>query len=265
MTATVLPQRRFRIGHRPILVLIAALLVIGLFVTGIFEIGRWEPFLNLNIVLFLAEGLLGTLKIAVGALIASVVVGLPLGIARSGLRGPIAWVVGGYVELARATPILFVLIFLDSFQNRAGLGLGWLVVSIIALTVYNSAVLAEIVRSGMASIPTGEVEAARSLGLNYGATTRHVILPQALSRMAPAIVGQLITLIKDTSLAYVIGAQEIVRFSRNVYVQNANILETYFVVALVFFVICFTLSRISRRLEAGRPTDVQRLPTGHEA
>ena len=257
--------RGFHVPHRLVLVAIAVALIGLLFWSGVFQVERWAPFLKPNILWFLFQGLLGTLTIAAASLVASIVLGVPLGVGRSGLRGPARWLVGTWIELARATPILFVLIFFNLLQLRLDLNWSVIVVSIIGLTLYNSAVLAEILRAGIASIPRGEIEAARSLGLTYPQAMRHVILPQAVSRMMPAIVSQLITLIKDTSLCYVIGAQELVRYSRNVYVANANILETFFMVALVFFLLCFPLSRLSRRLEAGRPTGEQvELPLGDE-
>ena len=266
MTAATAPVRRpllARIGHRPLLVLGGVLLVAALFASGALSIEKWAPFLRPNILYFLGIGLLGTLQIAAGALIASIAFGIPLGIARSGLHGPAKWLVGTWIELARATPILFMLIIVRVVNVRIDIGLEWLALAIIGLSIYNSAVLAEIVRAGIASIPRGEVEAARSLGLGYGLTMRHVVLPQALARMMPAIVSQLITLVKDTSLAYIIGGQELVRYARNVYVANANILETFAVVAFVFFVICYALSRLSRRLEARQPAE-QRVVVGGE-
>lgn len=253
-----------RIGHRPLLIAGALIAVVALFASGALQIEKWAPFLRPNILYFLGQGLLGTLQIAAGALIASIVLGIPLGIARSGLRGPARWLVGTWIELARATPILFMLIIVRVVNVRIDIGLEWLAIAIIGLTIYNSAVLAEIVRAGISSIARGEVEAARSLGLTYGQTMRHVVLPQALARMMPAIVSQLITLVKDTSLAYIIGGQELVRYARNVYVAYANILETYIVVAFVFFVMCYALSRLSRRLEARQPADQRVAVSGEE-
>lgn len=264
MTAVIAPRRGLLLGHRPIMVGVVVGLVVLASFAGVINAAKLAPFVNPNILGFLLQGLAGTLQVAAGALIASSIIAIPLGMARSGLRGPLRWLVGTWVELARATPVLFMLIFVRAASVRLGLGLDWLPIAIIGLTLYNSAVISEIVRAGIAAIPRGEVEAARSLGLPYTATMRHVVLPQALARMMPAIVSQLITLTKDSSLAFIIGGQELVRYARNVYIANANILETYFVVACVFFVICFTLSRISRRLEARHPKE-ERVTVSGEA
>ena len=113
-------------------------------------------------------------------------------------------------------------------------------------------------RAGIQSIPRGEVEAARSLGLNYLQTMRLIVLPQALSRMTPAIVSQLITLIKDTSLASILGAQELVGYGRSFFTFYSNLLETFFVLACIYFVICYSLSRVSRRLELRQPRGADR-------
>jgi ABC-type amino acid transport system permease subunit len=134
----------------------------------------------------------------------------------------------------------------------------------IGLTIYTSAVLSEIVRAGVLSIPRGEVEAARSLGLTYGQTMRRVVLPQALSRMAPAIVSQLITLVKDTSLASILAVQELVGSARVLFNFYGNPIETLFVAACIYFAICYSLSQISRRLEAGRSPEQRVAVAGEE-
>ncbi len=130
---------------------------------------------------------------------------------------------------------------------------GWdapvLYYGIVGLFLYYSAVLAEIVRSGILSISRGQREAASALGLSVWQTMRWVLLPQALRRMVPALVSQLITLVKDTSLLYVIAVLEITRKGRALQAFAGNPLQTYIVVGLIFFVVNWILSRIARRLE----------------
>ena len=122
----------------------------------------------------------------------------------------------------------------------------------LALTIYTSAVLAEILRAGIQSIPRGEVDAARSLGLSYPLTLRLVVLPQAFRRMMPALVSQVITLVKDTSLASIAAVSELAGYARSTHSFFGNPAETYFVVACIYFVINYTLSRVARRLEDRR-------------
>jgi ABC-type amino acid transport system permease subunit len=118
--------------------------------------------------------------------------------------------------------------------------------------MYTSAVLAEIIRAGILSLPRGQTEASRALGLSNVATMRHVILPQALRLMVPAMMGQLTTVIKDTSLVGTIGVFELLKQGRTIYTQFFNPIEVLTIVMLIYFVICFTLSQLSRRLEVGR-------------
>jgi ABC-type amino acid transport system permease subunit len=129
---------------------------------------------------------------------------------------------------------------------------------VIGLSLYTSAVLAEIIRAGIVSLPRGQTEASRALGLSHVQTMRHVLMPQALRLMVPAMMAQLTTIIKDTSLVGTIGVFELVRQGRVIYTQFFNPIEVFLFVAVVYFVICFALSQASRRLELGRvPKEVR--------
>jgi len=123
---------------------------------------------------------------------------------------------------------------------------------VLGLSMYTSAVLAEIIRAGIVSLPRGQTEAARALGLSHAQTMRSVILPQALQLMVPAMMAQLTTVIKDTSLVGTIGVFELLKQGRTIYTQFFNPIEVLLIVATIYFVICFALSHASRRLEVGR-------------
>jgi glutamate transport system permease protein len=258
--------RRIRLGRAAIGRIVILVVAIGLvaagFATGTIPARRWEPFLLATTWTFLGQGLVVTLVVGGIALVASLVISVPLGMARTELRGPLGWLVTAWIELVRATPILAILVIVFLGGPRIGLRLEALQAATVGLIIYNSAVLAEIVRAGIASIPKGEVEAARSLGLGYVRTMRSVVLPQAVARMTPAIVSQLITLIKDTSLAFILGAQELVGFGRSFFNFYGNSIETYIVIAVIFFLICYPLSRLSRRLEARQPREERVVVTG---
>ena len=122
--------------------------------------------------------------------------------------------------------------------------------AIIAMTLFTGAYLAEIVRGGIQNIPRGQVEAAMSTGLGYYRTMRHIILPQALKQMIPAIVGQFISIFKDTSLAYVIGVLELTFVAQGL---NNRLMvypfEIYTTVAFLYFVCCYSMSIVANRLE----------------
>ena len=259
-------RRRLQLGRtaagRLVAVIVVLVVIAAGVVGGALPARRWEPFFQASTWTFLGEGLLVTLTVGGIALVASLAISVPLGMARAELRGPLGWLVSAWIELVRATPILAILVIVFLGLPRVGVRLEALQAATVGLIIYNSAVLAEILRAGIASIPKGEVEAARSLGMGYPSTMRFVVLPQAVARMTPAIVSQLITLIKDTSLAFILGAQELVGYGRSFFNFYGNIMETYVVIGMIFFLILYPLSRLSRRLEARQPSAERVVVTG---
>jgi putative glutamine transport system permease protein len=150
-----------------------------------------------------------------------------------------------------------------------GFHVGWqdpVVAAILALTVYTSAINAEIIRAGITSIDRGQFEASRALGLGYVQMMRLVVLPQALRRMVPPQVSQLITLIKDTSLAYVIGTNELLQKAKILYSGfETGPIQALFVAASMYFVINYSLSLLSRRIEVQSTEEAVRTRIAAEA
>jgi His/Glu/Gln/Arg/opine family amino acid ABC transporter permease subunit len=228
----------------------------------------FEPFTTWPIWRFLLEGLWLSIQIAFYAIILSIVVGITMAVGRLAPVRPVRLLAGAYVEVFRATPLLLLLFFVFFGAGRVELDflnsipllartvddVGQLEAvpsAVIALALYNSAVLAEIVRAGILSISKGILEASRALGLNYLQSMRYVALPMALRRMSPGLVSQLITLFKDSSLASILGISELLRHGRIIYEQPlyANAVETLTVVALLYFIPCYGLSLLAQRLE----------------
>jgi polar amino acid transport system permease protein len=139
---------------------------------------------------------------------------------------------------------------------------------VVTLVIYQAAYLSEIVRAGIESLPKGQTESARSLGMSYGSTMRHVILPQALYNMLPSILSQCVSTVKDTSIGYVISVQELTFSAQQI---NASLLtrpfQVFLILALVYFAVCYTLTRcvqgverrISRRRAFGKMPNVRSL------
>jgi polar amino acid transport system permease protein len=137
---------------------------------------------------------------------------------------------------------------------------------VVTLVIYQAAYLSEIVRAGIESLPKGQTESARSLGMSYGATMRHVILPQALYNMLPSILSQCVSTVKDTSIGYVISVQEMTFSAQQI---NASLLtkpfQVFFILALTYFVVCYTLTQcahliersIARRRASGKMQEVR--------
>lgn len=195
----------------------------------LFDPDNWEWLVTSNNFEFLLEGFLVNVQIALIALVFSLALGLGLALARLSRNRVLRFVAGLWVDVWRNLPVIFVILYLalalptswrEAYENAAPgflpdvLQAGRVFAALLALVLYNSAVLAEIMRAGILSLDRGQSEAASALGLSYWQRMRIVVLPQGLRRMLPATVSQLITLNKDTTLVYIIGIQEVARHGR---------------------------------------------------
>ena len=196
------------------------------------------------------QGLAMTLFVGVFAVVLSTIIGFFFALGRLSNFKPVRLFCSGYIELMRALPSYLIIFYVFiGFPKLLHVNLDAPWFAIIGLTLYTSAVMAEIFRAGILGVDKGQLEAAYSLGLKPRDTIISIVLPQAVRRMVPSIVSQLITLTKDTSLASIIALQELTRMGKQLYEGNQNILETMFVVAAIYFVVCFSLSLASKRLE----------------
>jgi His/Glu/Gln/Arg/opine family amino acid ABC transporter permease subunit len=226
----------------------------------------WPMFADPAIWRFFGEGLKETLLMSVVAVALSFVFGLLFALARLSRRPWIRWPAIFYIEAVRALPVLLLIVYFGIkgsalFQPFLGsdfdLPRFW--AGVLGLSMYTSAVLAEIIRAGILSLPRGQTEASRALGLSSRQSMQFVILPQALRMMVPAMMSQLTTVIKDTSLVGTIGVFDLLRQGRTIYTQYFNPIEVLLIVSLIYFIVCFTLSQLSRKLELGRTTRAARL------
>jgi len=213
-----------------------------------------SPVLSLSAILeglpLMTQGLAYTLALALSSFSAALVLGSLLGIAREEIRGKIGWLAGFYVELIRGIPLLLFLIFVHYGLLPPLLGQGnFIISSLVAFSLFEAAYVAEVVRGGLRSVTTGEREAARSLGLSRWQQFRHVILPLALLRSSPAMLGQFVALLKDTSLAAMIGLVEFTRAGEITYERNYHDFEILLFQTLVYFTICYGLSCFAQRFE----------------
>ncbi len=228
----------------------------------------WYLFVDPNIVKFFAEGLRETLLLAVVSVLLSFGVGIVFALARLSTRRWIRWPAIFYIEVIRALPVLLLIVYFGLkgtalfspllspiFGEDFELSRFW--AGVLGLSLYTSAVLAEIIRAGIVSLPKGQTEAASALGLSYAQSMRYVVLPQALRLMVPAMMGQLTTVIKDTSLVGTIGVFELIRQGRVIYTQFFNPIEVLVITGAIYFVVCFALSQASRRLEIQAPLEAR--------
>ncbi len=195
----------------------------------------------------LGYGLILTLEISALSIVFSFIFGTILGSMRYTGLPVISQIATTYIEFIRNLPTL-LLILVSYFV----LGLPAMWAATIGLTIYTSAIIAEIIRGGLNSVPEGQWEAARSQGFSFLQSMRYIILPPAVVKMIPAIVSQFVTVIKDSSFAMAIGAYELM-FKGTIlaakYWKPSQIITIYVVISLVYFTINFIISTIARRLQ----------------
>ena len=229
----------------------AVFLVSLLVIKGVPGVPGLEPVNAQNI-----GGLMLNLLLAVFGIVCSMPIGIALALGRRSSLPVVKIVCVGFIEIVRGVPLITLL-----FMSRHILPLmlpenvhfNELNLAAVTITLFSSAYMAENVRGGMASVPPGQSEAARALGLRAWQTTIFVTLPQGLRNIIPAIVGQFISLFKDTSLVFFIGMLDLVEMGR-VTIQgnlefNDNGREIYLFIAAVFWVFTYSMSYVSRRIE----------------
>lgn len=201
----------------------------------------WRPGLLLT-------GLILTLEISALSIILGVIIGLITGLARLSSSPAPKWLAIGYIELIRGTPLL-VQIYIFYFFIGQVFMLSNFMAGVLALSFFSGAYIAEIIRAGIQSIHRGQMEAARSLGMNYPQAMLYIILPQAFKRILPPLAGQFISLIKDSSLVGVIALVELTRAGREIGTSTFNYFEVFFTVAALYLILTFSLSMIVQYLE----------------
>jgi glutamate transport system permease protein len=248
-------RRRARMGTALALVVLAALLAVAVvrFANrGEFAGELWTIFIDFENEWpqYLLFGLGNTLRAAVAASVLSVAFGFALTLTRIA-RNPVASVLGRlWIDLVRTIPLVLLIFFCFVGLPQLDIGVSRFSALVLALVLYNSAVLAEVFRAGIASLDRGQGEASSAIGLTYWQGMRLVILPQAVRRMIPAIIAQVATITKDTSLGYLIGFEELLRRARITgEFLPSNLLQGYIVASVIYFIVIYFISRAARKLE----------------
>jgi glutamate transport system permease protein len=214
---------------------------------------KWRPFLTADLwKTYVLPGIEGTLTAAALSIVLAVILGFLLGVGRLSHVGVLSWPCAVIVEFFRAVPVLIMMIFAyflyasyDTFPSKH-LALAGVVTG---LTLYNGAVIAEIVRAGVTALPRGQGEAADALGLRRGQTMRSILLPQAITSMLPVLVSQLVVVLKDTAIGYQITFVEMVRQGTVVGSSYGNYIPALIVIAVLMISVNFALSAAATRLE----------------
>lgn len=246
-------RRRVRIASLASYVLLALLVLVALQRLADKEQLQGERWANLakpELLKFLAIGLWANVKAAAIAMGLALTLGSMLALARLSRLRLLRWASGLFIEVFRALPQLLLILGAALVLPRYGYELPALVYLVVGLTLYQGSVLAEIFRAGILSLDRGQSEAAYAIGLTYRQTMGLVVVPQAVRRMLPSIISQLVTLFKDTSLGFVIAYEEMLRRGRFASSEfGESLLQIYLLIAVTFIVINIGLSRTARWLE----------------
>ena len=201
---------------------------------------------------YLVPGIVKTLQAAALSIVLALIFGLVFGMGRLSRAAPVRWFCGVVVEFFRAVPVLLMMYFaygVYATNNVFGVDFNAFYGVVTGLTLYNGSVIAELVRSGVHQLPRGQSEAGLSLGLTPGQVLRSIELPQALTAMLPALVGQLVVILKDSALGVAITYPELLQQGRDAGTAYAAVIPAYVVVALIFIVINYGLTVVAGRVE----------------
>ncbi|MEV6768420.1 amino acid ABC transporter permease [Nocardia sp. NPDC051030] len=262
-TASVLydaPGPRAKLRYRLYSVLVVAVFAVvlwflysGLDSKGQFAAEKWKPFTESQIwTTYLLPGLKGTVVAAVLSIALALVIGMIFGILRMSDHRWVRIVAGTIVEFARAIPVLILMIFLYALYAQNNIFPSdqlSLAAVVTALTIYNGSVIAEIVRSGIRSLPKGQTEAAVALGMRKSQMMITILLPQAITAMLPALVSQMVVALKDSALGYQISYLEVVRSGAQLGAAESNPIQSLVVIAMIMIALNYTLTVVATRLE----------------
>jgi His/Glu/Gln/Arg/opine family amino acid ABC transporter permease subunit len=201
----------------------------------------------------LAKGTLVTLQIALISGVLSILLGFALGLSALGNVRLLRLLVAGYVDFIRGTPLLIQIFLIFFALPVVGVRLNEIWAGIVALSINTAAYMAETVRGGVGSVERGQTEAARSIGMTQPQILTYILLPQALKPMVPPLTNELITMTKNTSLLSVISVYELTRAGQAIISVHFVPFEIYLLLALYYYVLIKSLSRLSRWVETRMP------------
>ena len=202
---------------------------------------------------FLLSGLWMTVRITLLGIAFGTALGAVVGVGRALGPKPVIWLLGAYIHLWRGTPFLCQIYIVYFVLPRTGVG--WLQfeafeAAVVALTIYSSSYIAEIVRAAIEAVPSGQREGALSVGMSPGQTLRYVVAPQAMRMVLPPLGGVYVIMVKVTAVLSVIGTSELVR-QANLAIQRdpSNIMPIFLIVAVLYFLFCYPILRLTQWAE----------------
>jgi glutamate transport system permease protein len=254
-------RRRQRIGSAIGLLFVLALVGLILWrlgTNGQLDPARWAILFDTrtNVPQRLMGALVNTLQVAAVGMVAATVLGALLAVGRLSDHSWVRIPVAAIIEFFRAVPLLVLILFCFLFLPRVGIQTSAFGALALGLTLYNMAVLAEIIRAGILSVDRGQSEAAFALGLRKWQVMTFVLVPQAVRRMLPVLIAQLVVLLKDSSLGFIVGYLELLRTARSL-VETLNFqfgpiytFQLYVAAGLIYIVVNVLLSQLAKLVEA---------------
>jgi len=255
------PGPKARLRHR-ILTVVAGLILLGLILLILRGLAnpennqltaeKWAPFLTSEAWLYYyLPGIGATLLAAAVSVVLALILGLLLGMGRLSELTPLRWFCSIFVEFFRAVPVLMMMLFAYFGLQQVGLfGPTLIFISVvIGLTFYNASVIAELVRAGVGSLPSGQREAGLAIGMTPNQTLAIVLLPQAITAMLPSMISQLVVILKDSALGYWINYLELLNQGKSFGTYQANTIPALIVAAAIYIVLNYGLSRLASVVE----------------
>lgn len=251
------PKARRRSQILTVLSVVVVILLLGWAALALQEAGMlapelWTTVFQPDLLNLLAGGVVATFEVAAVAMVLSVILGAVMTAGLLSKSVLLRYALRAWVEVFRGLPLLLLIFFLFLGGPVVGVNISTFWALVLGLVLYNGAVLAEIFRAGILSLPKGQAEAGLVIGLSKSEVFRIILLPQSVRRMLPTLISQLITLLKETSFGFVIGYAELLRDARTAveYLGGSYSLPVYTLVAVIYFVISAILSEIARRAQS---------------
>jgi glutamate transport system permease protein len=222
----------------------------GITLPGYFDESRWDVFVEPDLWIRVGQGLLNTLRAAAVAAVIAIIVGIIFAMLRTSASAIVRIPTTIVLEFFRGMPVLLMMLFI---LLVASTGAFWAVV--LALGLYNGAIIGEALRAGLAALPRGQREAGLSLGMTRLQTKVSIEFPQAFRQMLPVIIAQLVVLLKDTSLGFIVGYNELIRTTMNGLgsaLGNRYLFSLFLVTLVIYLIVNLSLSAVARRLARRR-------------
>ncbi|MGN6331415.1 MAG: amino acid ABC transporter permease [Motilibacteraceae bacterium] len=245
-------RRRTHIATAVVALLVAVLVCLAVrqfAAHGQLAAAKWQPFTTWPIQRFLLTGLLRTLQATAVSALLAFPIGALVALARLARHKVVSWPAAVYTELFRALPVLLLIYVFLLVLPRFGLTLPLFWQLVVPIVISASASTAEVFRAGVLALERGQSEAAFSIGLTYWQTMRIVVLPQVVRRLLPALVTALVSILKDTTLGYVVSYPELLKQGQTLGEYTATLVQTFLVVAVVFVLANGALSQLAGFVE----------------